>query len=765
MKNSVSNFIRFQRGLPVFLFMLLLSGIFSRSFTYAQSFVQYMEFADQKIIEGDYYYAIQYYQKAMEIDSNSVEVLWKYAEALRMYKDYPQAEYYFAKVYQKEASKIYPMSIFWLATMQHINGKYTESLESWKEAKKVYKKDREGYLYLKSQQEIKSCLWASKAVRDTTDYRLKHLPEPVNSKDAEFAPLFQNGKMYFTSLKADSINQVEELYTQEYSLQIYTADQQDSIFNNVTPLLDVQQKGMNSANGSFSPDGKRFYFSRCNSTYECKIFVGRVEGAKITDVDSLGDIINEEGYSSTMPHSTMIDGVEILLFCSTIKHNYGGLDIWYTVVTNDGNKYALPKNLGPAVNTMDDDITPFYDTITDKLYFSSSWYEGFGGQDVFATESVNKNMQFSAPVNLGIPINSSKNDTYLVKNYDDNQFYFSSNREGVNYAKNPTCCNDIFVAGLPKIIPPPSRFESLEDLNKKLPVVLYFHNDEPNPRSRDTTTGLNYMTTYREYVKLRPTYHKEYSAGLSGDEAEEAKEDIDDFFTQYVEQGVIDLQEFTRLLILELDKGYDIEITVKGFASPLAKTDYNVSLTKRRISSLVNYLREYNGGVFAPYLNGTASNGGSLTFVQIPFGEYTADILISDNVNDQKNSVYSRKAALERKIEIQSVSLVKKDSIYAEMKFGKEIHDFGASQKGQILTYEFAFTNTGEDVLTIDKIESDCGCFTYVIDKMILQPGESTTIQVRLDTSTQSGLTVRRLTIYSNIKNATKVISVTTEVM
>ncbi|MBK7130495.1 MAG: DUF1573 domain-containing protein [Crocinitomicaceae bacterium] len=729
----------------------------------AQSFQQLMEFADQKSIEGDYYYAIQYYERAMQIDSNSVELLWKYAEALRKYKDYPKAEYYYAKVYKKEEARIYPMSIYWLATMQQMNGKYSLSLEHWKEAKKVYKKDREGYLYLKSQQQIKSCLWASKAVRDTSDYNLSHLPEPVNSKDSEFAPRFHQNKMYFTSLKADSINFSEEVYTADYSLQIYTVDQQDSMFNNLTRVSDVYIQGLHSANGTFSPDGKRFYFSRCNGDYECKIFVGKVEGDKITDIDSLGEIINEPGYISTMPHSTLINGEEVLFFCSTIKHNYGGLDIWYTIVKN-GNQYSLPKNLGPTINTMDDDITPFYDTTTNRLYFSSSWHEGFGGQDIFYAENPNLDMQFSTPTNLGIPVNSAQNDTYLAVHPTTGKFYFSSNRVGVNFAKNPTCCNDIFIAALPEVIIPQGRFESLEDLNKKLPVVLYFHNDEPNPRSRDTVTGLNYMTTYREYIKLKPTYHKEYSAGLSGDDAEEAKEDIDDFFTQYVEQGVLDLQEFTRLLLIELNKGYDIEVTIKGFASPLAKTDYNVSLTKRRISSLVNYLREYGTGEFIPYLDGTASNGGSLTFVQIPFGEYTADILISDNVNDQKNSVYSRKAALERKIEIQSVSLVKKDSSYAEMKFLKEIHDFGASTKGQILSWEFTFTNTGDMDLIIDSLESDCPCFTYEMDKKILKPGESATIKVSLNTTTQSGLTVRRIKIYSNVKNKVKEISVTTEV-
>jgi len=750
--------LKFPPRFARFFFVLIFFFSFSAQ---SQSFTQMIEFADQKMVEGDYYYAITYYQKAMLIDSNSVEVLWKYAEALRLYKDYPKAEFYYQKVFAKEASKIYPMSIFWLATMQHINGKYLASLEHWKEAKKVYKKEREGYLYLKSQQEMKSCLWASKACRDTSDLILEHLPEPVNTKDAEFAPFFHNNKLFYTSLKADSINFVEEIYSQEYSLQIYSAEQQDSLFNNVVRLDDIYQDGLNSANGSFSPDGKRFYFSRCNSAYECKIFVGKVEGSKITDIDSLGDIINEEGFISTMPHCAMIDGKEVLFFCSTIKHNYGGLDIWYTIVSN-GNKYSLPKNLGPEINTPDDDITPYYDIIENKLYFSSSWHSGFGGQDIFW--ALNSNMNFTNPQNVGIPINSAQNDTYLVIHPSDGKYYFSSNRVGVNYAKNPTCCNDIFAAGLPKIPPIPNRFESLEDLNKKLPVVLYFHNDEPNPRNKDTVTNLNYMSTYREYIKLKPTYHKEYSGDLTGDAAEEAKEDIDDFFTQYVEQGVLDLQEFTRLLIIELNKGYDIEVTIKGFASPLAKTDYNVSLTKRRISSLLNYLREYGSGEFIPYLNGTAANGGSLTFVQIPFGEYTADILISDNVNDQKNSVYSRKAALERKIEIQSVSLVKKDSSYAEMKFVKEVHDFGASVKGNVLTYEFTFTNTGDMDLVIDKIESECECLSYSIGSMILKPGESTSIKIVLDTKTLSGLTVKQLKIYSNIKSKVKEISLTTEV-
>jgi len=728
---------------------------------FGQTFEQCLEFADEKMIEGDYYYAIQYYKKAMGIDSNSVEVNWKMAEAQRRYKDYQKAAYYYKKVYAKENGLIYPKSIFWLATMEQFNGNYEAALEHWKLAKKTFKKERRDYPYKKAQQSIKSCLWAIKALRDTSDYLVRSLPPPVNTPDAELAPNFWADGLIFTSLKADSINGNEEVFTEDYSLQIYTAKQQDSLFSDVGLLKGTKERGMNSANGSVSPDGKRFYFTRCTPNYDCKIYVGEIKNGRITNVDSLGEIINEEGAITTMPHATRIDGRDYLFFVSNRKKSIGGLDIWYSIITQNGNRYSKARNLGRGVNTMDDDISPFYDTLNQQLYFSSSWHEGFGGQDIFVAK--NEEMRFLKAVNLGLPINSSQNDTYFVIDQKHDRYYYSSNRVGVNYAKNPTCCNDIFYAYLPQL-EPPTRFESLTDLNKKLPVTLYFHNDEPDPRTRDTTTEMTYMESYVDYVDMEDRYKKEYSKGLSGDAGEEAIEDIDDFFTQYVEQGVLDLEEFLRLLKKELAKGYAIEVTVRGFASPLAKTDYNVSLTKRRINSLINYLYVYEDGVFAPYLDANAENGGALTFVQIPFGEYSADALISDNINDQKNSVYSRKAALERKIEIQSVSFARKDTTYAKLYFTKQIHDFGSVKKGAVLTHQFNFTNTGEEKLQIDSLSIPCKCLTVTVNKNAFEPGESGQVSVQFNTAGLAGLMVQHIQIFANIENTLKEITVTAEI-
>ncbi|HIP36638.1 MAG TPA: DUF1573 domain-containing protein [Crocinitomix sp.] len=732
---------------------------------FTQTYTQMVEFADKKIQEGDYYYAIIYYKKAMEIDSNSVEINWKMAEAQRHYKNYVLAEYYYQKVYQKEQAKIYPKSIFWLATMQHYNGKYNESFKSWKLAKKVFKRKRKSYEYKKSLAEFKSTLWARKAINDTTEYIVNPIDASINSTDTELAPFVHQKTLFFTSLKADSVKVTEEIIASEYSLQIYKSSIKDSnTYSKPKKLNDVYQKGYHSANGSFSPDGKRFYFSRCNSDFKCKIYVGKIKGQKITDIDSLGSVINQEGATTTMPHVTLIDGKEIIFFVSDREKSIGGLDIWWSEIKN-GNQYTKPRNLGRKINSMDDDITPFYHPIEKRLYFSSSWHPGYGGQDIFYVDKIDGMVSFLNPINVGIPINSPQNDTYYFYDTVSEMAYFSSNRIGSNSVKSPTCCNDIFIAHLPKAPKPKNQFSSLYDLNKKLPVTLYFHNDEPNPRTRDTTTNLTYMQSYEDYIALVPKYKREYSKGLTGDKAEEAKEDIADFFIEYVEQGVLDLKEFTRLLLIELEKGYQIQITVKGFASPLAKTDYNINLTKRRINSLINYLYAYGNGEFKPYLDGNATNGGSLSFIQIPFGEYTANQLISDNPNDTKNSVYSRKAALERKIEIQSVSLVTKDSSYAEMSFDNEVYDFGKSYQGDKLTHKFKLTNTGTDTLIISDIKKECDCIEVEFKNKKLLPSESAIITITINTSLiPKGITAKKVLIYGNIKENQRILTLTTEI-
>jgi hypothetical protein len=223
-----------------------------------------------------------------------------------------------------------------------------------------------------------------------------------------------------------------------------------------------------------------------------------------------------------------------------------------------------------------------------------------------------------------------------------------------------------------------------------------------------------------DYRQLLEQYKLEYSAGLNEKKATEAKEDIENFFTEYIDQGVKDLARFTELLLLEMEKGAKISITVKGFASPLAKTDYNVLLTKRRVHSFVNYLHDYQKGVFIPYLSNNAPNGGSISIITIPFGEYTANKLTSDNYHDQKNSVYSRAAASERKIEIQSVAYTTEINEAVTVSIEPTFLDLGDISTTDKKNLEIQVKNTSNTSITLEKIEQSTPLLQRITPSTIL---------------------------------------------
>lgn len=125
-----------------------------------------------------------------------------------------------------------------------------------------------------------------------------------------------------------------------------------------------------------------------------------------------------------------------------------------------------------------------------------------------------------------------------------------------------------------------------------------------------------------------------------------------------LDAGMDGLKQFSDLLEKVLVSGETVKITMKGYCSPLASTDYNVALARRRISSLRNYFNETKKGLFVKYINNTAMKGGKIIFEDVDVGELPKS-KVSDDVKDKRNAIYSPFAASERKIQIIAVSYVK----------------------------------------------------------------------------------------------------------
>ena len=169
------------------------------------------------------------------------------------------------------------------------------------------------------------------------------------------------------------------------------------------------------------------------------------------------------------------------------------------------------------------------------------------------------------------------------------------------------------------------------------PLFLYFHNDEPDPMSRQPVTETSYSECQRSYASRR----KEYIAKQqdAGDSAMMAL-----FFDTCVVGNYQRVEQLFDYIESLLDDGKSIILTIAGYASPVFKSEYNQVLSRRRIGSFINMVRTWREGVFEE-----AMTDGRLFVQQQPHGavEPTTE-------SQSKDPVYGLPAALARRIEILS---------------------------------------------------------------------------------------------------------------
>ncbi len=77
-------------------------------------------------------------------------------------------------------------------------------------------------------------------------------------------------------------------------------------------------------------------------------------------------------------------------------------------------------------------------------------------------------------------------------------------------------------------------------------------------------------------------------------------------------------------------------------------------------------------------------------------------------------------------------------------------YDFGSVAEGTVVSHTFVLTNRGDETLTITGTRATCGCTTTALSKSSLAPGESVSLEARVDTSNFGGRIMKQIYIDSN---------------
>lgn len=250
---------------------------------------------------------------------------------------------------------------------------------------------------------------------------IRNMPSYISSRNSDYGAIISpdNRYLWFTSLaptrfEKENIWQAERLATgwgRPYPVEALNTDKNEAI-------------------GSFSTDGKTAYLfgNFQKNQLDGDIFSSVFDGKWQTPVP-----IAEVNSPQVEAHP-MVWQDSVMFFSSSREGGYGEFDIYVSI--KDNGVWGEPINLGPQINTPGSEQTPFLDYDGRTLFFASNHHPGFGGFDIFKAVRIGKGWQnWSDPDNLGMPVNSIRNDRHFFRVKDSNEAIFSSDRRADSFEK------------------------------------------------------------------------------------------------------------------------------------------------------------------------------------------------------------------------------------------------------------------------------------------------------------------------------------------
>jgi len=297
-------------------------------------------------------------------------------------------------------------ALYFLANAYRINDNLDKALETY--ALLMIDVDTEVYDTTLIRFQMETCHNAGKMMSNPVYVTEKNLGAEINSRFSDFNPVV-----------SDDGNMI--VFTR--ALQFYDAVFFSRKVNgrwtppvNMTPQLGVDQDYYSS---SLTGDGKTLLLYRTDN-YEGNIYLSRFDGEKWSKVEKLNDWVNTRFWES---HATVSKDGRRLYFTSNRKDGLGGLDILVSERDSTGN-WGTPKNAGPVINTVYNEESPFLANNDRSLFFSSRGHHNMGGYDIFRSD-LDESGNWSTPVNLGYPVNTTDDDLFFTPAGDGNSGYIS----------------------------------------------------------------------------------------------------------------------------------------------------------------------------------------------------------------------------------------------------------------------------------------------------------------------------------------------------
>ena len=406
-----------------------------------------------------------------------------------------------------------------------------------------------------------------------------------------------------------------DIITPRFQEEFISSKMENDIFSVGQPLSYPFNIEDNEGGACISIDNNLLFFTKCSRVSgnynNCDIFYSERKDGKWGEIQSFGkDICPMYSWESQPTLSS--DGNSII-FASDREGGYGGVDLY--IINKDNNGlWSKPINLGPEINSGNNEKSPFLHTDGKTLFFASDNFPSLGGYDIFYSRKDSLNM-WSKPINIGYPINSKFNEISLFVSTDGNQAIFASNNlEGIGgwdlysfdlyseakpervffikgdlFDSNGDNINDVEI--------------EIKNINTKEVKIIKVKNGEYAASLTLSKDDDVLITVKKKGYSFNSQYiSSENHEFLSPSNLNFELKDIvegESFLLNniYFELDSYDLNEISNEIILEfaeyLKTNSSMIISINGYTDNVGELDYNKKLSRERALSVYNKLITY----------------------------------------------------------------------------------------------------------------------------------------------------------------------------
>jgi outer membrane protein OmpA-like peptidoglycan-associated protein len=382
----------------------------------AQSTAGLVAEADKLYGKKQYQKAVGLYLEALNANPDDASLNLKAGLSYLYSETKSKAAKYISKAYRLNP-KINDEIDYHLGIAFQNTNEFMKAIEHFEQFKKIKKK-----LADLADKKIAECRIADSLSHYELNVIIENTTGKVNTPFHDYAPIISGdgNTLIFTSNRSENEKEIKEGTNYE---DIYISRKTGNDWEQAKKISSNINNVYNDAAASLSPDGKTLFLYYEEGAGD--IYVSRLEGNEWTKPTPLNKNINTGQFWETSA-SMSADGKK-LYFASNRPGGAGELDLYVSELDGKGG-WGKAVNLGPVINTPENEDSPFIHPDNVTLYFSSDGHPSLGNSDIFISEF--RNNKWQKPENLGWPINTWEYDGFFTISADKKKGYYSTLKEG-----------------------------------------------------------------------------------------------------------------------------------------------------------------------------------------------------------------------------------------------------------------------------------------------------------------------------------------------